>query len=276
MKPLFIKKNGTVSKVSGIIMPASYPANRVTLTNGSTVEGIIGKASGSGLANSLVYREEITSITADMWTNIANGSFKGLHAGMHYTAPSGRTYWFADADYFLGIGNPEQTEHHMLVIEDNINHTAAHHTSGTTSGGAAASDIYTTTLPAYQSELETDFGASHIKSQNVLLTTSTTSWSWASKDAMLMNARMVYGNPICSAGSTGEMYNGGIRMRQLSLFRAIQEATVARTAGTTSRAPWWLDDVESSSAFGYIDDAGGGRASGAANVYGIRRAFIIG
>ena len=82
--------------------------------------------SGAGAANRLAFKEEITEITAEMWASIADGTFDKVHVGMHYTAPSGRTYYFADADYFFGSGNTEQTAHHMLVIEDEINHTAQH------------------------------------------------------------------------------------------------------------------------------------------------------
>lgn len=236
---------------------------------------------GAGWANSNIYREEITSITADMWAHIADGSFTGLHVGMHYTAPSGRTYWFADADYFFGSGNTEQTAHHILVIEDKINHTAAHHTSNTTTGGATSSDIYTNTLPTYQSELETDFGASHIKTQSIQLSNtvsggSPSDWAPTNVNSMLMNARMVFGGPICYLGNTGEMFNGGNRFRQLSLFRAMPETIIARNAGDSTRANWWLDDVESSSAFGALDLHGYAHDGSASYARGIRRAFLIG
>lgn len=42
MKPLFIKKNGTVSKVSGIVMPASYPSSNVTYGSGSVKTALDG------------------------------------------------------------------------------------------------------------------------------------------------------------------------------------------------------------------------------------------
>lgn len=231
---------------------------------------------GSGYANSLCYRQEITEITQDMWDSIADGSFKGVHAGMHYTAPSGRTYWFADADYFFGTGDTEQTAHHMLVIEDEISHTAQHQTSNTTTGGATASLIYTTTLPNYQSELETDFGATHIKTQSVLLNTGAGSWGWESKSAIIMNARMVFGSPICYTGNTSEVFNGGNRCRQLSLFQAMPETIIASNAGNNARAHWWLDDVETATHFGLVSEEGFASIHGASYANGIRRAFLIG
>lgn len=268
-----------VTKIS--MMPASYPASRVTLENGSSVEDIIGKASGSGLANSLVYREEITEITAEMWANIANGSFKGLHAGIHYTASSGRTYWFADADYFFGGGDTEQTNHHFLVIEDEINHTAAHHTTNTTVGGAASSDIYATTLPAYQSELEADFGASHIKEvrlqmSNAVANGMPSGWAWAGKKSFIPNMPMVFGHYLHLTGNTGEMYNGGNRVRQCALFQAMPETIISRLAATQARQWWWTDDVASASNFGDVHYYGNAYSGGASNAGGVRRAFIIG
>ena len=237
--------------------------------------------SGAGAANRLAFKEEITEITAEMWASIADGTFDKVHVGMHYTAPSGRTYYFADADYFFGTGNTEQTSHHMLVIEDEINHTAQHQTSNVTTGGATSSLIYTTTLPGIQSELTADFGAAHIKTQSVLLSNAVSSgspsgWAWANKDAQLMNARMVFGNPICYTGNTGEMYNGGNRCRQLSLFQAMPETIVARNAGDSARAHWWLDDVESAAYFGYVLYGGTAYYVSASYACGVRRAFLIG
>lgn len=235
---------------------------------------------GAGWANSNIYREEITSITADMWAHIADGSFTGLHVGMHYTAPSGRTYWFADADYFFDGGYPEQTNHHFLVIEDKINHTAAHHTTNTTAGGAASSDIYTTTLPTYQSELETDFGAAHILSQGILMCNASNNmpsgWAWVTKNAFIPNMPMVFGHYLQYIGNTSEMYNGGNRVRQLSLFRAMPETIIGRRSDTDARDLWWTDDVASSDYFGLVSAEGNAGNDGASNARGIRRAFIIG
>ena len=263
------------------MMPASYPASRVSLTNGSSVEDIIGKASGSGLANSIVYREEITSITAEMWANIADGSFKGLHAGMHYTAPSGRTYYFADADYYIGKGDTEQTAHHMLVIEDEINHTAQHQTTNVTTGGATSSLIYTTTLPGMQGELETDFGAAHIKTQRIYLSNATSGGiasggAWASKSAALLNLNQIFGHSLGYTEGSGQYFNALVRERQLSLFQAMPETIVARTAGTTTRQHYWCDDVISASSFGSVRYGGNAGNDSASDVYGVRRAFLIG
>ncbi len=273
-----------ISDLSQLSGPVERDLQNLILDDGTNVHRALLSqllGSGSGAANSLVFKEEITEITDDMYDSIADGSFDKVHAGMHYTAPSGRTYYLADADYFFGTGGTEQTNHHMLVIEDEINHTAQHQTTNVTTGGATSSLIYTTTLPSIQGELETDFGADHIITQSVLLCNTVSSgipssWAWADKASMIMNANMVFGHPILYSGNTGEMFNGGNRHRQLSLFKAMPETIVARTAGTTTRAHWWLDDTESAAYFGHVDYVGYARTGSASAVVGVRRAFLIG
>lgn len=238
--------------------------------------------SGSGYANSNVYREEINATRlAELWSDISSGDFKRTHVGMHYTASSGRKYWFADADYFFGGGNTEMTFHHMLVIEDEINHTAPHHTSNTTSGGAQSSDIYTSTLPAYQSELETDFGASHIKEARLLMSKVVTGgmpsdWGWVGKTSFIPNMIMVFGHYLQYTGNTSEIFNGGNRVRQCSLFRSMPETIISRLANTTTRQWWWTDDVASASAFANVGNNGIADYTNASSSYGVRRAFLIG
>ena len=111
---------------------------------------------------------------------------------------------------------------------------------------------------------------------NAVSSGSPSGWAWADKAAQLMNARMVFGNPICYTGNTGEMFNGGNRSRQLSLFQAMPETIIARNASDQTRANWLLDDVESSSNFGAILNYGRPSTPGASGAWGVRRAFLIG
>lgn len=238
--------------------------------------------SGSGVANSLVFREEITEITDEMWSDIQNETFDITHVGMHYTAPSGRSYWLADANYFKGAGQTEQTRGHFVVTEDKLTHTAQHQTTNVNTGAATSSLIYTTTLPSIQTEIEADFGAEHILTQSLLLANAVSSgvpsgWAWIDKEAFLMNACMVFGHNINFQGAAGDMYNCGNRARQLSLFRAMPETIIARNKDTDARMSWWLDDAEGSAGFGLVTRVGyldGGYGASAVN--GVRRAFLIG
>ena len=236
---------------------------------------------GSGRANSLVYREEITEITSDMWQDISSGNFEKVHVGMHYTAPSGRTYWFAHANYNKGMGNTEQTRNTMLVIEDEISITSAHHSTLTTEGGAVASDIYTTVLPAHQGELETDFGAEHIIPQPIYLTNAVTngvvsSGAWSSLYSFILTEKQIFGNDIRYTDGAYYYINFTARERQLALFANMPETIIAHEAGTTNRKSYWTDTVESVYDFGYASLAGNLSLTGASSVPGVRRAFFIG
>ena len=237
--------------------------------------------SGSGAANRLAFREEITEITDDMFDSISDGSFDLVHVGMHYTAESGRKYFFADADYFFGHGDIEMTDHHMLVIEDECQDTAQHQTTNVTTGGATSSLIYTTYLPAHQSELEADFGASHIIEARILLSNAVSSgvpsgWAWTGKSSFLMNMPMIFGHYLQYPGNTGEMFNGGNRVRQLALFQAMPETIISRLASTQARQWWWTDDVASAAYFGAVAGSGNADYFSASYSGGVRRAFLIG
>lgn len=274
-----------LSQMGQVSAPINRAVQNMLLDNGADANShralltqIFG--SGSGAANRLAFREEITEITEEMWDSIGDGSFDAVHVGMHYTAPSGRKYFFADADYFFGHGDTEMTDHHMLVIEDECQGTAQHQTTNVTTGGATNSLIYTTYLPAHQSELEADFGAAHILEARLLLSNavsngSPSGWAWAGKKSFLMNMPMVFGHYLQFTGNTGEMYNGGNRVRQLALFQAMPETIISRLASTQARQWWWTDDVASAANFGTVSHTGDANIYGASGAGGARRAFLI-
>jgi hypothetical protein len=274
-----------LSQMGQVSAPINRAVQNMLLDNGADANShralltqIFG--SGSGAANRLAFREEITEITEEMWDSIGDGSFDAVHVGMHYTAPSGRKYFFADADYFFGHGDTEMTDHHMLVIEDECQGTAQHQTTNVTTGGATSSLIYTTYLPAHQSELEADFGAAHILEARLLLSNavsngSPSGWAWAGKKSFLMNMPMVFGHYLQYTGNTGEMFNGGNRVRQLALFQAMPETIISRLASTQARQWWWTDDVASAAHFGGVDFSGRANYYGASHAFGVRRAFLI-
>ena len=272
-----------LSDLGQITGPIDRAAQNVLLDDATNTHRALLKqlfGSGSGAANRLAFREEITEITEEMWDSIGDGSFDTVHVGMHYTAPSGRKYFFADADYFFGHGDTEMTDHHMLVIEDEINGHQQHQTTNVTTGGATSSLIYTTYLPAHQSELEADFGADHILEARLLLSNAVTNgmpsgWAWAGKKSFLMNMPMVFGHYLQYSGNTGETFNGGNRVRQLALFQAMPETIIARNAETDARDWWWTDDVASAANFGHVTDHGYAANNSASSAGGVRRAFLI-
>lgn len=273
-----------ISDLAQISGPVKRDAENVILDDGTNNHRVLLKqlfGSGSGAANRLAFREEITEITDEMWASIADGTFDKVHVGMHYTAASGRKYWFADADYYFGKSSPEQTSHHMLVVEDEISHTAQHQTTNVTTGGATASLIYTTTLPGIQSELNADFGESHILTQSLYLTNAISSnvasgGAYIDKKAALLNICQVMGHGLGYTEGTGQYLNSLLRERQLSLFQAMPETIVARDKTTQERQWYWCDDVISGSSFGSVSVNGYASYYYASMAGGVRRAFLIG
>lgn len=279
--------NGIKAACDGVdALDTAMGSTNISTIGDGTVTGAISAlkhhfGSGAGAANRLAFKEEITEITGEMWASIADGTFDKVHVGMHYTAPSGRTYYFADADYYIGKGDTEQTAHHMLVIEDEISHSAQHQTSDVTTGGATSSLIYTTSLPGMQGELENDFGAAHIKTQRIFLSNATSggiasNGAWVSKSATLLNLTQIFGHSLGYTEGAGQYFNVIVRERQLSLFQAMPETIVARTAGTITRQHYWCDDVISASLFALVSSQGFAGNYGASAVIGVRRAFLIG
>ena len=273
-----------LSNLGQIANPINKGIQNVLLDDGTNAKRALLKqllGTGSGAANSLVFREEITEITDDMYADISSGKFELVHAGMHYTAPSGRTYFLADADYLFNHGDSQMNFHHMLVIEDEITITAQHQISDVTTGGAAASLIYTTTLPAHQSELEADFGAAHIKEARILMSNAVSNgvpsgWAWTGKKSFIPNMPMIFGHYLQYNGNTGEMFNGGNRVRQAALFQKMPDTIVALKQDTQARQWYWCDDVASATGFAAVGSSGYADYGSASPVGGVRRAFLIG
>lgn len=272
-----------LSDLSQVDMPIDRSVQNLLLDDGTNTHRVLLNkllGSGSGAANSLVFREEITEITSDMYDGIDDGSFNLVHPGMHYTAPSRRTYFMAHADYFYGHGGTENTNHHMLMIEDEITTRAQHQTTNITTGGANASLIYTNTLPSIQAQLEEDFGADHILPFQIYLTNAVTNGAPSGEvlvtlKAALMNISQVMGSPLGMIGA-GENHNRYLRERQFVLFEKMPETIIARRQDNNARDWWWCDDVASASGFAYVSGHGFADNGSASATGGVRRAFLIG
>ena len=272
-----------LSDLAQVGMPIDRSVQNLLLDDGTDTHRVLLNkllGSGSGAANSLVFKEEITEITDEMYASIADESFDKVHVGMHYTAPSGRDYYMADANYFKRHGDVDMDFGHMLMIEGDISITAQHQTTNVTTGGAVSSLIYTTTLPAHQAELEADFGAAHIKEARILMCNAVTNgvpsgWAWQGKKSFIPNMPMIFGHYLQYAGNTGEMFNGGNRVRQAALFQKMPDLIVALLHDTQARQWYYCDDVASASAFASVHNDGNANNTSASVVGGVRRAFLI-
>ena len=106
------------------------------------------------------------SVTAEQLTAIADGTFNNLYVGDYWTIPTvvdnvqtDVKYRIIDIDYFLnrGSGTTRVMVHHLVLMPDDYIITAKYHTSRSIIYFMTSS-LYTTTLPAINTTLESIFG----------------------------------------------------------------------------------------------------------------------
>ena len=75
-------------------------------------------ADGAGAHNSIYRGKNLgTSVTAEQYKAISNGTFAGLYVG-DYWVISGVTYRIAGFDYYLHNGDTDTTKHHAVIVPD--------------------------------------------------------------------------------------------------------------------------------------------------------------
>ena len=181
---------------------------------------------------------------------ISSGNFDDIYVGdyieMKMTSDYGteKVRWLvADIDYFYGKTDVPITDHHIVLLaEDCFKDLNRINSNNTTTGGFAGCEIYTTTLPKYDTAIINAFGASHILSYHQLLTIAnndtipsmagdnfsgaSSNWGWADgagtnphiTTLMLMTDIQVSTKVISSS-----YFDTGINNSQFSLFRELPE-----------------------------------------------------
>ena len=96
MKPLYVKKNGTVNKVSGVAMPNTFPANRVGYDN--TTSELVATNTQDAIDEVV----ENVADKADKVTSPTSGNLAGLNASGNLTDAG----WSADKTTSNASGNP--------------------------------------------------------------------------------------------------------------------------------------------------------------------------
>lgn len=242
------------------------------------VNGIVQRiAIDSAAAHNAIYRGKNlgTSVTAEQYAAITDGTFKDLYIG-DYWVIDGVTWRIAAFDYWLHCGDTECTTHHVVIVPDTNLDTQKMNDSNTTAGGYVGSKMYTNYMATAKGKVTSAFGASHILSHREYLTNAITSGyasagAWYDSDVELMNEQMVYGcsffTPHNSLGATIPNTHT-IDKSQLPLFRHDHSRI-------TNRAAWWLRDVVSASNFASVYSHGYCNNSNAGNSFGVRPAFAI-
>lgn len=235
-------------------------------------------ADNAGAHNCLYRGKSLgTSVTAEQWEAIANGTFKDLYVG-DYWVISGVTYRIAGFDYYLHTGNPDTTKHHAVIVPDENMGSAQMNTTAVTKGGYVGSAMYKTNLNAAKTKIKSAFSG-HVLSHSVYLTNAVSNGApsggaWYDSEVELMTERMAFGCPIHSPMGDGQkepwnaMHNYTVEKSQLPLF-AINPAAI------TTQYDYWLRDVTTASSFAFMGSKGHANNADASRSFGIRPVFCI-
>ena len=263
-------------------------SNNVSISQlGTTAKTIVGALnelnsnipifSNAGSHNGIFRGKNLgTSVTQGQWTAIQNGTFDDLYIG-DYWVIGGVTWRIAAFDYYLNCGDTSFAKHHAVIVPDTSLYSHNMNDTNDTTGGYVGSKMYTEGLGQAKTQIQDAFGASHVLTHRLLLTSATTNGyasggEWVDSIVDLMCETMVYGSMIISPMNNGTNipYNYRIEKGQLPLFQMAPQYTFNRSGA------YWLRDVVSSAFFALVGNGGNATNNGASYVLGVRPAFCIG
>ena len=232
-------------------------------------------------SHNAIYRGKYlgSSVTADQWSAIQNGTFDDLFIG-DYWIINGVTWRIAHFDYWLGTGDTECTDHHVAIVPDTRLYTAKMNSTDTTTGGyynsemrGGANYLVSGSSNLYNAKVTIDnaFGSSHILSHRELLTNAVSSgvassYAWRDSSVDLMSEVMVYGSLAWSIDGKG--YETAVDKEQFALFKFDMPKA-------TTRNNWWLRGVGSSTTFADVSNYGIVSTATASANLGVRPCFAI-
>lgn len=245
------------------------------------VEAIKNIMADNAGAHNAIYRGKNlgTEVIAAQYAAIQAGTFDDMYIGDYWEINSVK-WRIAHFDYWLGTGDVECTDHHVVIVPDSNLYNAAMNAEDVTTGGyynsamrGGTDYLVENSSALYQASetIKTIFGAAHILTHREMLTNAVSSgnasgWAWYDSSVDLMSEVMVYGTLVYSVGGKG--YEVGDGKGQLALFRH-------DISKVTNRALWWLRGVSSAASFAYVRDHGRAGDTNASYSYGVRPAFAI-
>lgn len=233
----------------------------------------------AGFHNSIYRGKSLGSeVTAEQYAAIAAGTFEDMYIGDYWTI-NGVNYRIGHFNYWLGTGDAECTDPHVLIVSDTNLYNANMNDSAVTTGAYVGSAMYTTNLAQAKTIINNAFGASHILNHREYLAnamkatedpTYESAGSWYDSTVELMNERMVYGADVFHnvevSGAIPTNYT--IDTSQLALF-SLDHSHIC------NRANWWLRDAVSAAYFALIHTSGDAFCANAGLTFGVRPAFGI-
>ena len=227
-------------------------------------------------AHNAIYRGKSlgTSVTAEQWAAIANGSFTDLYIG-DYWVIGGINWRIAAFDYYLLTGDTDMTTHHVTLVPDAPMYDYPMNDSNVTTGGYVGSKMYINGLADAKTTINNAFGSAHIMTHRQYLCNAVSNGkpsggSWYDSTVELMTEHNVYGGKIFGAG------NDGSTATALYTVDKSQYPLFAFRPDLISNRNWfWLRDVVSDAYFAGISDRGSANCTDASDHHGVRPAFSI-
>lgn len=221
--------------------------------------------------------------TTEQKEQIKSGSFRDLWLGDFWTNGSTR-YRIADFDYWLGCGDTECTEHHLVVIPDSSIGSAGMDTGGSVKGGYVGSTMYTSGLNDAKDTITQIFGDSVLEHREYLVNATKddvyipSGIIRAKSTVEIPSEFMIFGHSIlgavANAGGSSVPSASTIDKTQLALFSARPDL-IAGKKSDGSREAYWLRDVAGKNYFVLVNMHGEPTCTVAAYPNGIRPVFGV-
>lgn len=198
---------------------------------------------GDNLLDKYTIEQLHTMVSAGDFSDIYIGDYIDVKISTSYKSDETVRLLVAHLDYFLGNGETECTDHHILFVPEDCFATKDYIQHYGTSAGYSKTNMHTTVLPNYYTALNgADALNGHILTHSRYLASdedSTVSYqcTWTDTNLCLMNEVMVYGTIALSSSG----WDVGDAQIQLALFRLAPHKKIAHLGhGSTSRSSYWL------------------------------------
>lgn len=211
----------------------------------------------------MTYTELISHLS-----EVANNDFTNVRSGDIVTFGNNQVYIAEFNRNYTHNGRKVPTIDFVSVTHyDGYGYGTKMNDTDTTSGGFVGSKMYTTTLPAINTDLANYFGSYLYQTQELLTNAvssgSPSGWSWYGMKARIMSSAEALGcvpYAVSPSAYYGINTNIGNEHQQLALFKVKPELIV-------TGENYWLKDVCTASGFGYVYDYGHASISAASNAY---------
>lgn len=215
-----------------------------------------------------------TSVSAEQYASIQDGTFNDMFIG-DYWVINDRVYRIADFDYYLGTGDIECTDHHIVIVPDIPLYNAAMNDTNTT-GAYIGSKMYTTNLTSAKNTIQSDFGNEHILTHrqffaNAITNNYESAMTWYDSKIDFMNEQNVYGGKVFHNAMQGIDFAWlhTVDKSQFSLFVLAPEHIIC------DRIAYWLRDVSRAGFFACVRGYGFASDDDESDSRGVRPAFCI-